>query len=91
MSSFSSSLLLYATACAERCGETIVLTDDVVDGVGDDDLGGLLILAGGGDGDRDEALALTAFAFGLAFDLRLKLTYLDVSVRWRPGPVGRFQ
>ncbi len=91
LSSFSSSWHLYATVCAERCGETIVLADELVEGVGDDDLGGLLIFADGGDGDRDEALALTAFAFGLAFDLRLKLAYLDVSVRWRPMPVGRFQ
>jgi hypothetical protein len=53
--------------CAERCGETTVLTDDVVDGVGDGDLDGLLILVVG-DGDRDEVFALAAVAFGLAFD-----------------------
>jgi hypothetical protein len=67
--------------CAERCGETTVLTDDVVDGVGDGDLDGLLILIDVGDGDRDEVFALAAVAFGLAFDLRLKLAYLDESVR----------
>ena len=73
-------MLLRAAVCAERCGETTVLTDDVVDGVGDGDLDGLLILVDGGDGDRDEVFALTALAFGLAFDLRLRLAYLDESV-----------
>ena len=73
-------MLLRAAVCAERCGETTVLTDDVVDGVGDGDLDGLLILVVG-DGDRDEVFALAAVAFGLVFDLRLKLAYLDESVR----------
>ena len=73
-------MLLRAAVCAERCGEATVLTDDVVDGVGDGDLDELLIL-GVGDGDRDEVFALAAVALGLAFDLRLKLAYLDESVR----------
>ncbi len=74
-------MLLCAAACAERRGETTVLTDDVVDGVRDGDLGGLLILVVVGDGDRDEVFASAALSFGLAFDLILKLAYLDESIR----------
>ncbi len=77
--------------CAERCGEMTVLTDDVVDGVGDGDLDGLLILGDGGDGGRDRVFALAALAVGLAFDLRLRIAYLDESVQRRLVPVGRFQ
>ena len=80
-------MLFCATVCARRYGETIVLRDDDVDGVGDVDLGGLF---GAGDGDRDVLVILAAVAFGLALDLRLRLAYLDVSVRCRPV-VGRFQ
>ncbi len=88
LSSSSSSLLLCATVCAERNGETIVLADDTCDGdcdgVGDGDLDGRFILVSEGDGDLD----LDEVAFVLILDLML--VYLDGSFRCLDC-VGRFQ
>ncbi len=75
LSSSSSSLLLCATVCAERNGETIVLADDTCDGVGDVDLDERFILIPVGDGDLD----LVEVAFVLILDLML--VYLDGSFR----------
>jgi hypothetical protein len=71
LSSFSSSLLLCATVCAER-----KLTDDGVGdgdllGDGDLDLDGFMNCVLGGDGDRDEVVV------ALTFDLRLTFLYFD--------------
>jgi hypothetical protein len=76
--------------CAERWGETIVLTDDVSDDEGDGDRGGLVVLEPTSDGVRDGCLTLTALAFDVAVGLRLRLAYLDASDRCRPF-IGRFQ
>ncbi len=81
-------MLFWATVCVERYGETTVLTDDVVGGAGDVDLGELC--RAGDGGDRNVFVILAAVAFRLALDLRLRLAYLDVSVRDLPV-VGRFQ
>ncbi len=81
LSSFSSSALLSATVCAERVGDTVystVLTDEVVDFVGDGDRL-VRVLAGTGDGERCTVLkncsglstVVLAFCFFDFFDFGL--------------------
>ncbi len=67
-------------------------TDDVSDdeGDGDRDRGELVVLEPTRDGVRGGCLTLAVVVFDVAVGFRLRLAYLDESVRCRPL-IGRFQ